>query len=227
MMNKIRKLKEKKGFTLVELIVVIAIIAILTAVLVPLIGRWSTQASYTTLQDAAQTISNNANNAVNALVMKGKPCTSTLMVGVKTGGKLTVTVYPAGSDIEKTLDGGDVALVPMGDEDKDKTKYVIKSEMETSLDATLTDNCCFMVALENGAVTGVVYINGQTVDASDTFLNGSEVAQNKDFENAFQTELTVDSKSVTIPIGVSGIFMKEGKITVDKGKATMGEKTTT
>ena len=51
MLNKIRKLREKKGFTLVELIVVIAIIAILTAVLVPLIGNWTQQAAYTTLQD--------------------------------------------------------------------------------------------------------------------------------------------------------------------------------
>ncbi len=49
MLNKIRKLRAKKGFTLVELIVVIAIIAILTAVLVPLVGNYVQQAAYTTL----------------------------------------------------------------------------------------------------------------------------------------------------------------------------------
>jgi prepilin-type N-terminal cleavage/methylation domain-containing protein len=39
-MNKLRAMKAKKGFTLVELIVVIAIIAILAAILIPLLGNY-------------------------------------------------------------------------------------------------------------------------------------------------------------------------------------------
>ena len=53
MIKFVQKLKNKKGFTLVELIVVIAIIAILTAVLIPVIGNYTAQAAQTAADQGA------------------------------------------------------------------------------------------------------------------------------------------------------------------------------
>ena len=95
MLNKLMKLKNKKGFTLVELIVVIAIIAILTAIIVPLVGRYSAQARYTTLNDAATTVSNSINNGLSDANQIGV-INDNVITGTKTdAGILTVTVGAA------------------------------------------------------------------------------------------------------------------------------------
>ncbi len=161
MLNKIRKLREKKGFTLVELIVVIAIIAILTAVLVPLVGNYVQQAAYTTLMDAAQTISNTGNNALANYSATGKVSEATAITGTRSeGGDLTVEVTGGTS------------------EEKD----AIKKEMENTLKTTVPSKCAFYIAVDNGAVEGVVYVNdaayikpGKTkeagIDGKDFFDN--------------------------------------------------------
>lgn len=161
MLNKIRKLRGKKGFTLVELIVVIAIIAILTAVLVPLVGNYVQQAAYTTLMDAAQTISNTGNNALANYSATGKVSEATAITGIKSeDGDLTVTVT-----------GG-----------KTEEQAAIKKEMENTLKTTVPSMCAFYISVTNGAVEGVVYVNdanyikaGETenagIDGKDFFDN--------------------------------------------------------
>lgn len=159
MLNKLKNFKEKNGFTLVELIVVIAIIAVLTAVLVPLIGNYGNQATYTMLQDGAQTISNNINNACQAVSLGGTPMADTWVRGEKTGGTLTVTT--SGNN--------------------EKLKASVKSILET----TMPNGSCFYAVLTNGAVESVIYSNTthdaatyskKKVDKVETFNEAYEIS---------------------------------------------------
>ena len=59
MLKKLQSLKAKKGFTLVELIVVIAIIAVLAAILVPTMLGYVTSSRVTSANTTAASIKNN------------------------------------------------------------------------------------------------------------------------------------------------------------------------
>lgn len=159
MIGRIQKLKSKKGFTLVELIVVIAIIAILTAVIVPLVGRYSAQARYTTLNDTAQTIANSANSAVADANQIGV-ITSATITGEKTGGALTFSggtgsdiTQPATNDVD--TNSGDTAGARFG-----KRFYA-------SLLNALHDDCSFVVVISNSSVESVVYAGSKLKSGED------------------------------------------------------------
>lgn len=193
MLNKLRKLKEKKGFTLVELIVVIAIIAILTAVLVPLIGNWTQQAAYTTLQDGAQTISNTVNEAISKIVAGGAPLASTIttITGVKTAGganNLTITVGTETGNAGETVTSSDT--VPKR----------VAVEIAKMLDATMPNTSAFTAKITNGAVAAVAYTNSFSDIPSGT------VSDVDNFDNAF--EATVGS--ATAAVGVTGEYKVDG-----------------
>lgn len=141
MINKIQRLKNKKGFTLVELIVVIGIIAVLTAVIVPLIGRYSTQAAYTALQDAAKTISNNINTCMATYNSRGNPVSCLIIRGEKDNGEFKVGFEGATLSEEGEL------------------RDIIKKSLTTALPA----NCAFTCEIDKSAVAAVVYSNGYKV----------------------------------------------------------------
>jgi len=187
MLNKIRKLREKKGFTLVELIVVIAIIAILTAVLVPLIGNWTQQAAYTTLQDAAQTISNSVNEAMSKVTMGGAPASLTSIAVTKSG--TTFSVYTNGGATAETI-----PATLTGSED---TKVKIAFEVKNMLEATMPNTSGFYASISNGAVTGIVYRNDKA-DFSEISGAGKKVTTVASFNDAYQVG--------TIPVGASGKY---------------------
>ena len=193
MLNKIRKLREKKGFTLVELIVVIAIIAILTAVLVPLIGNWTQQAAYTTLQDGAQTVSNSVNNALSKVTMGGAPA-SVHCIQVEKSGTGVYTI---------TIDGTPVTA----DEDR-STEEKIAQEVENILEATMPNNSAFLASVKNGAVDGVVYRNDKGTQIEDCTIDTVG-----DIKDAFEVTGT-DGYAC----GTSGKFKGAGTIS-DTGKA--------
>lgn len=192
MLNKLRKLREKKGFTLVELIVVIAIIAILTAVLVPLVGNYTSQAAYTTLQDAAQTISNNANNALsNAAITT--PVTHNCITGSKNSVGFKVSV---GSVNES---GAFTAAT-------DDTATKVANELTNTLSNTLPAKCAFLISVSNGAVTGVVYVNSTDEIKTGTIAHTTDAqhGQPNDGKDFFQ--LTATTGGAITPVGVSGTY---------------------
>ncbi len=186
MLNKIRKLREKKGFTLVELIVVIAIIAILTAVLVPLIGNWTQQAAYTTLQDGAQTISNSVNTAIAKVTMGGAPSSIAQIAVTKISNTVTITV-----------DG--TAYASLSDVNKE-----IADEVTTTLSATLPNGSAFLASITGGAVDGVIYRN----DSNTAIAAGAVTEAPGDFNDAYEYTAGSDKYAV----GVSGKF--KGVVTV-------------
>lgn len=71
MIKFIQKLRSRKGFTLVELIVVVAIIAILTAVLVPVIGNYVNDAAQTAADQGAKEMQVTLSNVVTNCIAKG------------------------------------------------------------------------------------------------------------------------------------------------------------
>ena len=182
MIGRIQKLKNKKGFTLVELIVVIAIIAVLTAVIVPLIARYSAQAQYTTLQDAAQTISNSANNAMSDANQKGV-VSATEISGTKSSGAFTVTVGTETCSAD-----------PAGTYSTNANARAAEKLWE-SLNTTLPSDCAFYIKVYASAVSGVIY----TTDTGVTPADGLTIDEVTGFDNAYEVG--------GIAVGVSGSYI--------------------
>ena len=93
-----KKLTNKKGFTLIEMLVVIAIIAVLVAIIIPVVSSATTKAAAAT--DAANMRSLKA-EIVTAYLSDGAGDGKAISLGTATGGKQSVTLntskikYPA------------------------------------------------------------------------------------------------------------------------------------
>lgn len=203
MLNKIRKLKEKKGFTLVELIVVIAIIAILTAVLVPLINNWTQQAAYTTLDDGAQTVSNSINGAISKIIAGGAPLPSTVtyITGKKsTGGANQLNISVQG--MAAALNAGSTpGATPF------TTIQEVAVEIAKMLDSTAPNTCCFIAKITNGAVAGVIYVT--STDSTFDGVTAAPASTTTDKVDNFDGhEYTAAAGSTAIAVGATGEYKK-------------------
>lgn len=102
MIKKLQSLKKKKGFTLVELIVVIAIIGVLAAILVPTMLGYVTSSRVTSANSTAASIKNNVDSFLTACdtagygMLKGSANNSQIAITVSAG-TWTVTNPSAGA----------------------------------------------------------------------------------------------------------------------------------
>lgn len=96
-MQKLRKsAKEKKGFTLIELIIVIAIIAILIALIAPNLVKFLSTARGTSVDANAKT----AYTSIQTYLTEKETAGTKI-----TAGSYTVKLNAAGDDIDSTLTG--------------------------------------------------------------------------------------------------------------------------
>ncbi|MBD5082037.1 MAG: prepilin-type N-terminal cleavage/methylation domain-containing protein [Ruminococcaceae bacterium] len=187
MLNKIRKLQNKKGFTLVELIVVIAIIAILTAVIVPLVSRYTTQATYTSLQAGADSIQSQANAAIAAYSMTGKVFSGKLITcQVDSNGtpkSITVDSTTISDFVSTSSNSEDYVVMPMEDtKTEDKSLVKLRDSLGEGLKEKLAPNSYFVVLVDNGGVTGVLY----SPDGADCVGDTIKVTSITGYDDAYQ-----------------------------------------
>lgn len=94
MLKKLQSLKAKKGFTLVELIVVIAIIAVLAAILVPTMMGYVTSSRVTSLDSTAASLKDTVGNAMVETDAKGQsvPDSGTVTITTDNTGKVSAAL---------------------------------------------------------------------------------------------------------------------------------------
>jgi prepilin-type N-terminal cleavage/methylation domain-containing protein len=97
MIRKLQQLKAKKGFTLVELMVVIAIIGVLAAILIPLMNNFLQNARISSANSTAATARNNVTYWLQEEVQRDRGMTATGLAYFQ------ITVNPAGDRWDVTL----------------------------------------------------------------------------------------------------------------------------
>lgn len=215
-MNKYKN--NKKGFTIVELVIVIAVIAILSAVLIPTFSGLIKKANVT----ADQTLVRNLNTSL-AIASDGSNGKSTMyetLNDLKDQGYDITKLSPtsAGSDIVWDSNKNQFVLVMQNGEYYTGTTYEDYKESDyyklwkiyTNTDVS---NSKYSVYLSNTDLTGEVTVNGVGFDAGEN-TGISKVTYNSDNDRANTIRTNGGELVVNAPDGTVNHYEKADKVTV-------------
>lgn len=182
MIKKLQALKKKKGFTLVELIVVIAIIGVLAAILVPTMLGYVTSSRVTSANSTASSLRSSINSFITDMDSQGAgikrnstASTWTIVVGSATKGNVDSVSIPEGdlttsaTNMSYTATSGKVSSTVTD-------KFAIALADMIGNDYTFSE-AAITAYIQNGQCVGVVYYPAKTmpgtIPAASDFKNGT------------------------------------------------------
>lgn len=208
MLKKLQALKAKKGFTLVELIVVIAIIGVLAAILVPTMLGYVTSSRVTSANSTAASIKNNIDSFLtsadtNGYGMKqGAAINEEFDITVTSTGGVATWACTAAATPSNFKTGSSITWGGAGSADKDDTKVGVTSA-ETLLCIELAnlfpevENAAIHAVLNGGKCVGVSY----TADQNTALTDGTDrpaVATNAAGAMEYSTPFSWDTKTAGV-----------------------------
>lgn len=163
MIKKLQKLKAKKGFTLVELIVVIAIIGVLAAILVPTMLGYVENSRITSADQIAKTIKDAAQVAATEMDTQGMGLATTNVVALGTytpaaNNNAATVVFSTASAQPANPEGVIGVAANYKGQQTAKAPASHATKLSKSLVTLLTEQkkgLTFLIVYENGTVTQV------------------------------------------------------------------------
>lgn len=163
MIKKLQKLKAKKGFTLVELIVVIAIIGVLAAILVPTMLGYVENSRITSADQIAKTIKDAAQVAATEMDTQGMGLATTKVVALGTytpaaNNNPATIVFSTASAQAANPEGVIGVAANYKGQQTAKAPASHATKLSKSLVTLLTEQkkgLTFLIVYENGTVTQV------------------------------------------------------------------------